>query len=201
MILRGPTRNTRTNDIPATRGASSPERTRAFATSPYPTSARTSSPRSRGSSVMASRWCRTAWTSPPRLGCRPRECTWPSASTSTAPIRSSCCPPAPLPCLPARLTRRKRIEAAIAATAALRGRGRDAALVVTGPPGPHNPENIRYLDELTALAKGVDGVHLLYPLGLKAPYRVIADLYALADVLVLPSQSEGFGLPLVEAAL
>jgi len=103
--------------------------------------------------------------------------------------------------LPARLTRRKRVEAAIAATAALRGRGRAAMLVVTGPPGPHNAANAQYLDELTTLAEGVEGVRLLYALGLKAPYRVIADLYALADVLVLPSQSEGFGIPLLEAAL
>lgn len=107
----------------------------------------------------------------------------------------------PLLVLPARLTRRKRIEAAIAATAALRGRGRAAMLVVTGPPGPHNAANARYLEELTALAEGVEGVHLLYALGLKAPYRVIADLYALGDALVLPSQSEGFGIPLLEAAL
>jgi glycosyltransferase involved in cell wall biosynthesis len=74
-------------------------------------------------------------------------------------------------------------------------------LVVTGPPGPHNPANAVYEAELSALAEGVDGVHLLHALGLKAPYRVIADLYALADALVLPSQSEGFGIPLLEAAL
>jgi glycosyltransferase involved in cell wall biosynthesis len=108
----------------------------------------------------------------------------------------------PLLVLPARLTRRKRIEAAIAATAALRGRGHPAMLVVTGPPGPHNAANAQYLDELKALAEGgVEGVHLLYALGLKAPYRVIADLYALGDALLLPSQSEGFGIPLLEAAL
>jgi glycosyltransferase involved in cell wall biosynthesis len=107
----------------------------------------------------------------------------------------------PLLVLPARLTRRKRIEAAIAATAALRGRGRAAMLVVTGPPGPHNAANARYLEELTGLAESVEGVHLLFALGLKAPYRVIADLYALSDALVLPSQSEGFGIPLLEAAL
>src|SRR6266550_3053646 len=107
----------------------------------------------------------------------------------------------PLLVLPARLTRRKRIEAAIAATAALRGRGHQAMLVVTGPPGPHNAANAHYLAELAALAEGVDGVHLLYALGLKAPYRVVADLYALGDALVLPSQSEGFGIPLLEAAL
>jgi glycosyltransferase involved in cell wall biosynthesis len=36
---------------------------------------------------------------------------------------------------------------------------------------------------------------------MKAPPRIIADLYALADALVLPSQSEGFGIPMLEAAL
>jgi glycosyltransferase involved in cell wall biosynthesis len=107
----------------------------------------------------------------------------------------------PLLLLPARVTRRKRVEVAIAATVALRGRGRNAMLVVTGPPGPHNAANASYLEELSALAERVDGVHLLAALGLKASYRVIADLYALADALVLPSQSEGFGIPLLEAAL
>ena len=74
-------------------------------------------------------------------------------------------------------------------------------LVVTGPPGPHNPANAGYLAELSALAKQVEGVHLLHELELRAPYRVIADMYALADALVLPSRSEGFGIPLLEAAL
>jgi len=107
----------------------------------------------------------------------------------------------PLLLLPARVTRRKRVEAAIAATAALRGRGRNAALVVTGLPGPHNPANARYLAELISLAKAAGRVHLLYALGIRAPYRLVTDLYALADALVLPSQNEGFGIPLLEAAL
>jgi len=107
----------------------------------------------------------------------------------------------PLLVLPARLTRRKRVEAAIAATKALRERGRDAALVVTGPPGPHNVANRRYLEELTALAHEAPGIHLLHALGIRAPYRLVADLYALADALVLPSANEGFGIPLLEAAL
>jgi glycosyltransferase involved in cell wall biosynthesis len=89
----------------------------------------------------------------------------------------------------------------MAATGALRGRGRDAMLVVTGPPGPHNAANASYLAELKTLADATPGVHLLHALGMKAPYRVIADLYALSDALVLPSQSEGFGIPLLEAAL
>ncbi len=108
----------------------------------------------------------------------------------------------PLLLLPARITRRKRIEAAIDAVAALRAHGgRRAALVVTGPPGAHNRANLRYLDELRARASHVSGVHILYALGIRPTARVMADLYALADVLVLPSESEGFGIPILEAGL
>src|SRR5207302_3818083 len=67
--------------------------------------------------------------------------------------------------------------------------------------GPHNPANARYLAELISLAKAAGRVHLLYALGIRAPYRLVTDLYALADALVLPSQNEGFGIPLLEAAL
>jgi glycosyltransferase involved in cell wall biosynthesis len=107
----------------------------------------------------------------------------------------------PLLLLPVRLTRRKRVEAAIDATAVLRRRGHAATLVVTGAIGPHNAKNKAYLAELTARAKGVEGVHLLAALGLRIKYGTVVDLYALADVLVFPSESEGFGIPMLEAGL
>jgi mannosylglucosylglycerate synthase len=107
----------------------------------------------------------------------------------------------PLLLLPVRLTRRKRVEAAIDATAALRRRGHAAVLVVTGTVGPHNAANKAYLAELTARAKKVDGVQLLAALGLRINYGTVVDLYALADVLVFPSESEGFGIPMLEAGL
>lgn len=47
----------------------------------------------------------------------------------------------PLLLLPARITRRKNIEQAIAITGALRRQGLQPRLVITGPPGPHNPTN------------------------------------------------------------
>jgi glycosyltransferase involved in cell wall biosynthesis len=107
----------------------------------------------------------------------------------------------PLLLLPVRVTRRKRIEAAIDATAALRRRGHPAMLVVTGTVGPHDARNKAYLKELTARAKKVEGVHLLAALGLKIEYGTVVDLYSLADVLVFPSESEGFGIPMLEAGL
>lgn len=104
----------------------------------------------------------------------------------------------PLLLLPARLTRRKRIELAIDALRVLRRRHPRAALVVTGSPGPHNLANREYAAELAARAGG-GGVHLLHALGVRAGGRVMADLYALADAVVLPSESEGFGIPILEA--
>jgi glycosyltransferase involved in cell wall biosynthesis len=107
----------------------------------------------------------------------------------------------PLLLLPVRLTRRKRVEAAINATAVLRRRGHAAMLVVTGTVGPHDATNMAYLAELTKRAKSVEGVHLLAALGLRINYGTVVDLFSLADVLVFPSESEGFGIPMLEAGL
>ena len=107
----------------------------------------------------------------------------------------------PLLLLPARLTRRKRVEAAIAATAELRRRGHDAGLVVTGSPGAHNAGNRAYLAELRAQAAATQRVHVLYALGVRPTYRLVSDLFALADAVVMPTANEGFGIPVVEAGL
>jgi glycosyltransferase involved in cell wall biosynthesis len=107
----------------------------------------------------------------------------------------------PLLLQPVRLTRRKRVEAAIDATAALRKRGRNAMLVVTGIVGPHDKKNRAYLEELAARAKKVKGALLLAALGIRVHYDQVVDLYSLADVLVFPSESEGFGIPMLEAGL
>src|SRR5207244_10603174 len=105
----------------------------------------------------------------------------------------------PLLLLPVRMTRRKRIEIAIDALTELRTRYPKAALVVTGGPGAHNPTNAEYERELAARAG--PGVHLLHAEGFRIGVRELADLYGLADALVLPSANEGFGLPMLEAGL
>jgi glycosyltransferase involved in cell wall biosynthesis len=99
--------------------------------------------------------------------------------------------------LPVRITRRKRIEIAIDALRHLRGTYPNAMLVVTGGPGAHNPANTIYARELIARAGA--GVHLLHDQGVRVSDRVLSDLYALADALVLPSANEGFGIPALEA--
>jgi mannosylglucosylglycerate synthase len=112
----------------------------------------------------------------------------------------------PLLLLPVRLTPRKNIELALHTLAALRsGPQANAMLLVTGPEGPHNPANAGYRARLLALrgALGLAGAahfaaeHTHEPL----PDAVVADFYRLADALFLPSRQEGFGLPMLEAAV
>ena len=97
------------------------------------------------------------------------------------------------------MTRRKRIELAIDAVAALRRTFPKAMLVVTGGPGAHNPANKEYERELVARAG--PGVCLFHAEGVRVGIREVADLYGLADILILPSANEGFGLPILEAGL
>ncbi len=115
----------------------------------------------------------------------------------------------PLMLLPARITRRKNIEFAVRVTAALTRHKPQTTLVVTGPPGPHNPTNVAYLRSLQALRErlGVrERVHFLYEHGeggepLHVSDAMVADLYRLADLLLFPSRREGFGIPVLEAGL
>lgn len=112
--------------------------------------------------------------------------------------------------LPARITRRKNIQLGLRILAELRRQsGRDFRLVVTGPPGPHNPANPGYLGELLALRDSLDlagSAHFLYALGgAGAPFvpddATVANLYLFADALLFPSTQEGFGIPVLEAGL
>jgi len=110
----------------------------------------------------------------------------------------------PILLTPVRLTRRKNIELALHTLAELQRFFPSAALIVTGPPGPHNPTNIDYYNELIDLRSTLrlqGSAHLLaefYPEGL--PENTIPDFYQLSDLLFLPSREEGFGIPLIEAA-
>ena len=111
---------------------------------------------------------------------------------------------APVLLLPVRLTRRKNIELALYTLAELHKEFSHAALVVTGPLGPHSINNQGYLEALTNLRDqlGLQGsIHFLAELvDSFLPDEVIADFYRIADALLLPSREEGFGIPLIEAA-
>jgi glycosyltransferase involved in cell wall biosynthesis len=111
----------------------------------------------------------------------------------------------PLVLLPARITRRKNVELALRTVAAMRAGSRPAAgLVVTGPLDPHDRAADAYLAELLALRHDLGleraAVFLSETLAGRAADALVHDLYRLADLLLLPSLDEGFGLPILEAA-
>ncbi len=107
---------------------------------------------------------------------------------------------------PVRMTQRKNLELAIGVAAALKAAGRRPLLLITGPPGPHNPrhdyaaflwdvrQRLGLEDEVRFLSKGswlLNGVS----------DELMGELYRWADALIFPSLQEGFGLPLLEAGL
>jgi glycosyltransferase involved in cell wall biosynthesis len=111
---------------------------------------------------------------------------------------------APILLLPVRVTPRKNIELALHTLAELRKQFPRAALVVTGPLGPHNFNNHKYFKLLSDLRERLElqsSVHYLAELvDSFLPDEVIADFYRIADALIFPSREEGFGIPLIEAA-
>jgi len=74
----------------------------------------------------------------------------------------------PILLLPVRVTPRKNIELALWTLAGLKKDFPKAALVITGPLGPHNANNIKYFEMLTELRK---------QLGLEGSAHFLAELH------------------------
>jgi glycosyltransferase involved in cell wall biosynthesis len=76
-------------------------------------------------------------------------------------------------------------------------------LVVTGAPDPHAGDGTTYLESLrTAVARAPGAAVLAYDvLHRELPRRLLLELYRASDAIVLTSESEGFGIPIAEAAI
>jgi mannosylglucosylglycerate synthase len=111
----------------------------------------------------------------------------------------------PLLLMPVRVMPRKNIELGLRVVAAMRSEGRPAGLIVCGPADPHDSSESGYLATLLQLRStlGLDDAVWFPGIGSESglPDAVVADLYGLADALFLPSLEEGFGIPLLEAAV
>ena len=112
---------------------------------------------------------------------------------------------APLLLLPSRITPRKNVELALRVVAEMRAAGRPAGLIVTGPVDPHRPSGPAYLEQLVTLRRALaleGSAWFLSEEGRGPPTdAMMDDLYHLADALFLPRRDEGFGLPILEAAV
>jgi len=114
----------------------------------------------------------------------------------------------PLVLVPFRITRRKRIELAIRAADELRHKWPALKIVVSGPLGPHSTDGAAYFEELRAERRRLhvdDRVIFLHELAERGRHPVddemMGELYQLAGAVLLTSESEGFGLPVLEAGL
>jgi glycosyltransferase involved in cell wall biosynthesis len=112
--------------------------------------------------------------------------------------------------MPVRVTQAKNIELGIRLVAALKKRNLHPRLIISGPPDPHDPENMAYFESLRTLCRrlGVEAdVHFVFESGYQPVEPLLLDaaqvgeLYRLCDVLFMPSHREGFGMPILEAGL
>jgi glycosyltransferase involved in cell wall biosynthesis len=101
---------------------------------------------------------------------------------------------------PTRLVRRKNVELSIAVGREFTRRGTSATVIVTAADDPHN-EVSRALGERLRSECVTDGCVILGGEHFAVGDGELAALYRLADALLFPSRSEGFGLPPLEAAL
>ncbi len=112
--------------------------------------------------------------------------------------------------MPVRITRATNIKRALEIIGCLRDMGLRVNLVVTGPADPDALDGQAYLREVLALRHKLrldrDVVLVSQDLaGTPGPLTVgpamLAELYRICDLVLLTSNSEGFGLPVLEAGL
>jgi glycosyltransferase involved in cell wall biosynthesis len=112
--------------------------------------------------------------------------------------------------MPVRVTQAKNIELALQVVASLKEKGIRPKLVVTGPPDPHDPENMKYFQRLMNLREDLGVVYQMRFVYESGPHRtepftvempIVAELMRVSDALFMPSHREGFGMPILEAGL
>ncbi len=112
--------------------------------------------------------------------------------------------------MPVRITQAKNIEFALRVVAALKNRGIKPKLVVSGPPDPHDPDDLQYFQSLLALRQElnvIEEARFVYESGPDAGegyeigMPIVRELFRVCDLLLMPSHREGFGMPILEAGM
>ncbi|MDQ3623444.1 MAG: glycosyltransferase family 4 protein [Verrucomicrobiota bacterium] len=104
---------------------------------------------------------------------------------------------------PARFLRRKNVELGLRVTAALRALPRQAVYLLTGAHDAQQAGDSTYRAELRALRRelGLEEEVLFLNNLFAVTTPDLISLFSVADALFFPSRQEGFGLPILEAAL
>ncbi len=109
---------------------------------------------------------------------------------------------------PSRIVKRKNYELAIRITKELVVSGKKCKLLITAPPDPHNLSASKYYGSLHHLVEKMELRNqvifvsdLIDIYGLGIGYEELQDLYKICDLLLITSSQEGFGIPLLEAAI
>jgi glycosyltransferase involved in cell wall biosynthesis len=106
---------------------------------------------------------------------------------------------------PARILRRKNLGVGMETVAALKKRGKSVRWLITGAPDAHNPESLKYYRMLISLRRKLkiqkEVVFLSERFDERISHEDLCALYRISDMLMFPSDREGFGLPVLEAGL
>lgn len=106
---------------------------------------------------------------------------------------------------PSRILKRKNLGLGMEIIGHLRDSGKSVRWIVTGAPDPHNADSMKYYKLLLNLRKKLDlqkeVVFLCERVKTRLTRRDLRGLYSMSDMLLFPSEREGFGLPVLEAGL
>ncbi len=106
---------------------------------------------------------------------------------------------------PARIMRRKNLGVGMEIVAAIKEQGKSVRWLITGAPDPHNPDSMKYYRMLRLLRSQLNVTKEVVFLCDKFDKHVsgvdLRCLYRVCDMLLFPSDREGFGLPVLEAGL
>jgi glycosyltransferase involved in cell wall biosynthesis len=104
--------------------------------------------------------------------------------------------------LPAKIMVRKNIDFAIEVVKKIRADGRNPLLLITGAQVAHSPASEHYGTFLRQSLPEELKNHVVFVSDFfDVPDDTLRDLYLMSDCLLFPSRQEGFGLPVIEAAM
>ena len=106
---------------------------------------------------------------------------------------------------PSRILRRKNLGVGMEIVASLKRMKKSVRWFITGAPDPHNAESVKYYKMLQSLRRQLkvtkEVVFLSERFGESVSREDLLAMYRLSDMLLFPSDREGFGLPVLEAGL